>query len=273
MSYQCENCGQTALETDTICWHCGQPLSPPNKKQETPSADEDAEKERPLPLVSLAAYGGLTLVIIIALFMVMQALGRQPQVVQGFGASLKPGWTAVTDQQRTFTLNLPTQWKRLDRFDPEQEAEFIEQIRRNNQYQAALAPYDAMADDRQLLLLAVAEMGEGETAVTAPPPFVIIARSRQLSQQSPEQMMVDLRQGPAGTTLLRSNLTEGVNGRQQTISILTWLYGGQELRCQHLFFKDAPDSYIVVGCAPEASYGSLTNIFHEILVSFQPLLP
>ncbi|MCP4424252.1 MAG: hypothetical protein GY803_07170 [Chloroflexi bacterium] len=282
MAYQCKNCGQTTLETDTVCWHCGQSLSQRKEEPETAVSTEESTEERPFPLASFMAYSGLTVAIIIALFWVMGRLGSQPQVVQGIGPSLKPGWTAVTDRDRTFTLNLPAQWLRLDRYDSEQEAEFIEQARQNGQYQAALAPYDAMADDRQLLFLAVSDQSGGETAPSTSDlrsplsagvsPFIVIARSRQLSQFTPEEMLAALQDGPAGISLLRSNLTEGVNGNQQLLSILTMPYADHGLRCQHFFFKEETESFLVVGCASEDTYHDFTNIFHDILVSFQPLL-
>ena len=278
MTYQCDNCGQAALKTDTICWHCGRPL-PRRETKEAPHSvvgndGENDDEERPLPLTRIAAYAGLTLAIVVALLAVMKSLGGQPQVVQGINQSLKPGWTAVTDQNRVFTLNLPSAWQWLDRYDAEQAADFIAQARQNGQYQAALSPFDEMADDRQLLFLAAANQADVDTAV---PPFIVIARSQQLGQLSPEKMTALLRAGPAGVKLLRSNLAEGINGRRQALSILTLPYASEELRCQHLFThetlaEEASDGYLVVGCASEDVYLAYTNIFHDILVSFQPLL-
>ncbi len=275
MTYHCDNCGQAALETDTICWHCGRSLAQREAKEKSLPAAGNEEKERPLPLTRISAYAGLTLAIVIALLAVMNALGQQPQVIQGISSSLKPGWITITDQNRVFTLNLPSAWQRLDRYDSEQQAELIKQVHQNNQYQAALSPYDDMADDRQLLFLAAANQTNMDTAV---PPFIVIARSQQLGQLSPEQMTVLLREGPSGVKLLRSNLAEGINGRRQALSILTMFYIDQELRCQHLFTyetaaKENPDGFLVVGCASEDAYNDYTNVFHEILVSFQPLLP
>ena len=226
MTTKCPNCGQPALETDTICWHCGQSL--PREKSQTEPAEVTAvsPESPPFPLPSILAYGGLTLVIIIALLGVMQALGRQPQVVPSLGSSLKPGWTAVTDDNQTFTLNLPAQWQRLDRYDPEQEDAFIAALRQNDQYQAALATYDAVANDRQLLLLVQAEPTETETAV---PPFILVTRSQQISQLTPEQMTSFLE---ANLHVQRVNLEASVNGREQVTYITAQPYDDFDLH-QH----------------------------------------
>ncbi len=274
MAFLCDNCGQPALETDTICWHCGQKLSQPApkpkpKKVSTAPAVEEEAVAAVLALTPLAVYASLTIVIVMSLFVVMNALGQQPQVVPSLASSLKPGWTAVTNQTRNFTLNLPTQWLILDRFDETEEADFIALVAQNKQYQDALNPYAEMANDRQLLLIAVANETDVDTAV---PPFVLVTRSQELSRLSLEQMAEQLGREPAGITLHRSNLIAGLNGREQTIHILTLPFVNQPLRCQHLFYNDTPDSYVVIGCATEADYGNYTNIFHDILVSFQPLL-
>ena len=269
MAYSCEHCGQTTLETDTVCWQCGQTLAPRQPKPVTPPSDENGTMARPFSLARLAAYGGMTLFIIIALFAVMRSLGRQPQAAQGLGDSLKPGWTAVTDYNRAFSLNLPAAWLWLDRFNPDQEVEFIEQVRQNGQFQAALAPYDALADDRQLLFLGAEKWDDGETAAA---PFVVVIGSRQLGQFTSEQMTLALADSSGDVTLLRSNLVEGTNGRRHLLLNLTLPYADQTLRCQHLFYQEAAGSFLVAACAPEDQYSDFTNIFHDILISFQSLL-
>lgn len=223
-------------------------------------------------MTQIAAYGGLTLVIIAALLWVMQALGQQPQVVQSLGDTLKDGWTAVTDHNRTITLNLPAQWHVLDRTAPEQEAAFVAALRQNSQYQTALAAYDTAADDRQLLLLAEANPTERETAV---PAFILVTHSQQISQLSPKQMTELLEAGPTGVELLRTNLEASLNGREQVTHLTAQPYQDNTLRCQQLFYKSAddnPDSYLIIGCVTQDGYAAYTNIFHDILVSFQPLL-
>lgn len=272
MTYQCENCGQAALETDVICWHCGHALP----RQQNKAADETAvsppsapslSASLSLPLPSIAAYGGLTLIIIIALLWVMQALGQQPQVVQSLGDTLPPGWTAVTDTNREFTLNLPAQWAVWDRSNPQQEEGFITMLRQNEQYQTALAPYDTAADDRQLLLLAQTDQAE-----TAVPAFIMITRSQKISQFTPEQMTRLLEAGPASLELQRANLEVSINGREQITYITAMPYQDQPLRCHHLFYKDTPDSYLITGCVSQDGYATYTNLLHNVLVSFQPLL-
>jgi hypothetical protein len=270
MAHNCKNCGQPALDTDTICWHCGQPLpkqTKPAVNEKKAATSDPLPATASLPLQSIAAYGGLTLLIIVILLAVMQALGNQPQVVQSLGDSLKPGWTDVTDYNRTFTLNLPMQWVKLDRYHPEQEETFIGQLRENDQYQSVLAVYDAIANDRQLLFLSQAAVPE-----TAVPPFVLVTRSEQISQLTPVQMTDFMDTTPVGLSILRANLEATVNGREQVTYITTMPYKDDTLRCHQLFYKDEPASYLIIGCVSDDGYSEHTNIFHDILVSFQPLL-
>lgn len=277
MTSNCPNCGQPALETDTICWHCGQSLPREKSQAKQTAATAVSPESLSLPLPGIMAYGGLTLVIVIALLWVMQSLGRQPQVVQSLGNSLKPGWTAVTDYNQTFTLNLPAQWQRLDRYDAEQEAAFVAALRQNGQYQAALASYDAVAGDRQLLFLIQAGQTETDAAVL---PFILVTRSQQISQLTPEQMTDFLEGGPGGLDVQRVNLEASVNGREQVTYITAQPFNDLTLRCQQLFYlgdndsenSETPGSYLIMGCVSQDSYATYTNIFHDILVSFQPLL-
>lgn len=267
MGHQCENCGQAALETDVICWSCGHAL--PRQVPILEAVPGPEKGEYSVPLTSLAAYGGITIVIVIALLFVMRSLGRQPQFVRGAESALQPGWTAVTDSNRLFTLNLPVPWDWLDRNDSLKEADFIAEVRQSSRYQVALAPFDGMTDDRRLLLLA-SENLSGEQS--AEPVFVVIIRSEQLSRYSSEQVAAFLRTAPGGATLSRFDLAESRNGRPRGIYIISIPHNGQEMRCQNLFFNNISDSYLIIGCSDEKFYNDYANIIHEILVSFQPLL-
>ena len=115
---------------------------------------------------------------------------------------------------------------------------------------------------------------------TAVPAFILVTRSQQISQLTPVEITDFLQTGPAGFELQRANLEASVNGREQVTYIAKLPYENQTLRCQHLFYLsendsvngDDPDSYLILGCVSQDGYSTYTNIFHDILISFQPLL-
>ncbi len=77
VTVHCDNCGQTVLPTDTVCWHCGQELQPgPSNAVEKPSKpNADGEKEA-ISLTAVSVFAFLTLITIILFILVTNALAN-----------------------------------------------------------------------------------------------------------------------------------------------------------------------------------------------------
>ncbi|MGH2536219.1 MAG: hypothetical protein ACRDHL_02370 [Candidatus Promineifilaceae bacterium] len=80
MQLRCPHCDQPALAGDVTCWHCGRSLPGQDPEAAPPAGDEAPED---ISLKALAAYLALTAAIIIALLLVLLALGRQPVAPPG----------------------------------------------------------------------------------------------------------------------------------------------------------------------------------------------
>ncbi len=267
MSATCPNCGKPVLPTDTTCWHCGYAL--PKRPKTAPPAR--AARQAPAEVAAadydlraLAVYGLLTLAIILSLWLVMRALGRQPTLVRN--AALGVGdWASVTDAELRYTLSLPADWQWLDLAYRDQQALLAEVIDRQGYVALALDPLGRIAGD--VATLAVAANTRDPNAAE-PIPFVVIGHSERLRDLSPEDALALLagHEPPATETAVDSHLA-GQPQARFTILDLANAY-----QCRHLFVAD-PDAagYLVAACAPPADFGTLRDDLDAILDSFQLL--
>ncbi len=279
MSEACPNCGKPVLPTDTACWHCGfalpkrpkaraaeKPPLPPRAGPLTRERTADATTgPADINLRALAVYGLLTLAVIVSLWLVMRALGRQPVLVRG--AALAGGdWVAVTDSELRYTLSLPTDWQWLDVAYRDQSDLLAQVIDRRPTIGRALAPLGEPAGDVEVLAVALGTQDLTEdTAI----PFAVIGRSARLRTVGPQTALDAL----AATDL---SLTEAaVDSRLagQTQARFKVFDAADAYHCRHLFVAN-PDSYgyLVAACAPQATYGTLQHQLDDILDTFQLLV-
>lgn len=274
MSATCPNCGRPVLPTDTTCWHCGYALP---KRPKTPSparaprhgaAAASASTAESAPtdydLRALVIYGLLTLAVVLLLWLVMSALGRQPTLVRS--VALGGGdWVSVTDADLRYTLSLPAGWQWLDVGYRDQEALLAEVIERQDYIAQALAPLGRAAGD--VTTLAVAANARDLNGPD-PIPFVVVGRSERLRDLSPEDALALLagHDPPATETVIDRHLAGQPQARFDLLDF------ANSYQCRHLFVADAGVAgYLVAACAPPADFGGLRSSLGAILDSFQLL--
>jgi uncharacterized OB-fold protein len=77
MTLQCDNCNQTILPTDTVCWHCGKELTPAKieRKTKVPVTDSTRpETSEPISITAVSIFALITLLTILLLIVVTNAL-------------------------------------------------------------------------------------------------------------------------------------------------------------------------------------------------------
>jgi len=264
MTYQCERCGQTVLETDIVCWHCGWRLPRPEPKKPA-SAKAIAAEEEPLSLSAVVIYAALTLVTVVAIVLVTWSLEQKPFFVTNPESSLEPGWVPITDQEQQFTLNIPSRWQWFEKQNEGQQSGF-EALAKNDQLRAAVAPLANIAADTEVLLVALHDTtAEG----LAPPGFVVVARSVDSRQVSSEQTLNQIRQNDGN--LLNAEITEGFTGQNQ-VDILLDIDGvDSPFRCRERLAQGPQAGYLVAACTPRAGYPRYRSEFEAMVISFQPL--
>ncbi len=273
MSETCPNCGKPVLPTDTACWHCGFALSKRAKPRPAPlparvgplAREQSTGDAADYDLRSLLIYGLLTLALLLSLWLVMRALGRQPVLVRS--ATLAGGdWVTVTDTDLRYTLSLPTEWQWLDVAYRDQSELLATIIERQPPIGQALAPLGAPAGD--VTVLAVA-LGTQDLTVAEPIPFAVIGRSERLRVLEP-QAALDLL---AGRTLALSEATIDTHLAGQTQARFKVFDPSTAYQCRHLFVADrATYGYLVAACAPQAGYGTLQQQLDDLLDTFQLLV-
>lgn len=263
MAQTCTNCGHPALETDTVCWHCGWQLSPPRVIKAN-ARQSEAVAEEPYPLTAVVFQGVMTVAVIIAVLLVMRSLGQKPLIIIHPETRLSADWLPVTDPAQRFTLDLPVDWTWLDESD---QPRFADLLQADDQFQAALAPLSNFVEDTELLLVARGSRGStGELTG-----FVVVAHSESLDALTPQQAIELVSQQAAELTIRETSLVESLTGQTQATILVDGV--GDQLRCRQQLTPGQPDSFLLTACSPTAQFPRYANDLQNILNSFQILMP
>ncbi|MDX1686728.1 MAG: hypothetical protein R3248_01985 [Candidatus Promineifilaceae bacterium] len=177
MPKRCPHCDQLIMEDEAVCWNCGQPtgVDPP----ETESEKEQEETTRTLLLSPVAIYTALTAVVIVSALLLTTLLGRLPRL-QAAGIQPPEEWQRVTDENETFTLFLPPDWRFVDPGNEEERATLTRLLAENDRLRDALFPWYQVRDLETLFLAA----SDPPEAAAQPDQLFLVARSATLNQLS-----------------------------------------------------------------------------------------
>jgi len=276
MAEACPNCGKPVLPGDTVCWHCGYalPRRPKTRPAEAPreatSARARARGEvapgatTDYDLRALAIYGALTLAIILSLWLVMRALGRQPILVRSAGPDFNGQWMTVTDAELRYTLTLPANWQWFDAAYRGQTALLPDVIARQPYAGRALQPLGEAVGDVEILALAVDTPNLDDPQPAA---FAVVGRSARLAALDPQGALDLLGEQtlPVSETDVDTHLAGQPQARFNVLDL------PNAYHCRHLFTSDGATAYLVAACAPQSRYGTQRHELDDILRSFQLL--
>ena len=268
MNIRCENCGQPALASDSTCWQCGEPL--PGREQQ--SSVKVQAKERWGPATSpttLVIYLASTLIVIVAALLVMRSIGRQPLVQLRLGTRPPPGWQVVTQHDKLFALDLPGNWRWLDRADPEQASEIEALMQRNDLYRSGLEPWSSGVVDMSVLFLAFDPQNHSDVAAA----FIVIGRSKTLSRLSYDGAQQYLESGEY--PILDVAMVDDFDKSHLGVLVdIPGLSGETDtLRCKQQYVHRQEGAIVVAGCAPASQFGANETLFTYSLAGFQWFAP
>lgn len=269
MRRSCENCGQPALDTDTICWHCGQALTPkevapaPKPTKRNVVAIPEPTSPEPLPMVAITVYGTITAVLIVSMLLVMHSLGQRPLVMFNPETGMNREWVPITAYDQRFTLDLPLGWAWLQN---DQDA-FATLIAEGEVFETAVYPLGTIAKDMDYLLVAmpqdVTPSGTG---------FILITRSHRLGPLTPAQSIALVEQSSANFNLVEADKAVSFTGLPLAEFMLELpVTEDGILRCRQYFMPDTDAAYLLAGCAPQPEFSNFVGTFDRVLTSFQPL--
>lgn len=266
MNYKCEQCGQPALDSDVLCWHCGEPI--PGREERVPVTAQVKESwQETYSLSSIGLVALSLLLVIIGTLLTMGALGRRPLVQIGFGTRPPSAWQTITGDGLTFTMNLPGSWQRIDGQDQ------LTRVTSNNYYRGrdlfftGLLPLSMLANDLEFLYIAVNE----QTVNDSVPVFVVVGRSASLSALAYEdvgEFLTDV-----GDLEVSASFVDDFDRTHLRINMLTPTNPSEEdqLQCNQQFIGGGSTAMIVSVCSPLKDYDVNKTKFADILGSFQRL--
>ncbi len=251
MVNHCKKCGQIVQESDVTCWHCGAvliELTLPQASNST-AVPDPIIPETEISFTAVAFYATVTLIFLLLLWLLVAVMNRQPVYPWHPDISRPPGWTAVTDSQQRFTVNVPADWSvsepGLDQSSA--AAEFSEQLR--------LA--SAAAVNRTAVPLII---------ITAPDISVIIfpiddvpINYMEALQNTPDVQAIEITQDNRERELV--SFTE-------TIAKIE-----NDWRCKTHLLAGSGQPYALFTCQTSAADPPLTDEINTIVTSFQELLP
>jgi hypothetical protein len=268
MEHRCENCGQLSLKSDQVCWHCGEPM---------PWYDEDALEKvqvkdgwgRNAPPSSLFLYAGITVAVLLGLFLVMASLGQQPQVQITLGTRPPDEWELITSVDKNLTFHIPVEWNWFDAGDSDHQDRLHTLVAGDKSYLAGTLPLGEAVDDLEVLFLAHSPLVSSEVT----PAFMVVATSSKLNRLTYEDAITYLREGDFVLSQLqlidnfeKSHLSIIVETASQDPSL-------DRLRCRQQFIRGDDLGMLATLCAPIQRYTANQATFEEIARSFQRLAP
>jgi hypothetical protein len=262
MVIRCENCGQSAVEGDVTCWHCGRRLPVAGRPVADGAAGREKVREqwqRPFSLADAAVYVGMSVLVIVGFFWVLGALGRYPLVQARIGRGLPDEWAYYAGDDLAFTLALPEGWQIW------QGEEASQQVTETALYRQALRPFGEQADDLTPRFVALAPPREdGEMTMVA-----VVAQSDALGRLSAAQAIALaerselVREAEYRSNFARSGVFLSAELADADPPLRCWQYltGGE----------DGRETMLLSVCAPDGRFGVYQETLTRILDNFEAL--
>lgn len=253
LAKRCQKCGQTVQDSDVTCWHCGAGLielsKAPAKLAPTTAVAKEEVADTPISLTAVAFYAAVTAVCLLLLVLLIATINQQPLYPWRPDISRPPGWTAVTDSQQTYSLNLPSDWSVSEANDPQFQ-------------QAAAIP-------QQLLTTSAAAINQtavpGLAATANEELFILIYPVQTL----PDNYATDLQTAPSIQAIEVKQNEQG----QQTISFTeTLALAERDWLCKTHIVSNQVQNYTLFICQA-ADATPIADDLNTLLESFQTLLP
>lgn len=242
------------LETDTVCWHCGWRIPQTETQKPAPKPTRQQEETpKEISLSAIGVYGGITAVVVVLMFMVMNVLGRKPFVV--ISPESGRDWQVITDANQSYTFDLPPGWVWVEGRIDGTVTEMVE----GEMKTAVFATLQDLTEDAELLGLAVSNNPER-------PAVFMVGRSQGLYSNT----MVDLVERQRNTAVSETIVIENLLGNPQAHWLLE-LPGTPPWKCQQDVVRGQNVNYLVTICAPNPRYAPQLKQLEGILHSFQPL--
>lgn len=264
MSDRCVHCGEPALESDTVCWHCGMPL-PGREETNAPEKKVKEGWQQSISTSAIAMYIGMTIFVILAALLVMVYLGRLPLVQIRFGTRTPDQWETIVSADNSYILSLPENWLWTDGTNEDQPLAIEDLGAAGNKFTVGTYPFGAEVDDLEIQFIAE-KSSPPEPQV---PPFLVIARSSLLNRITYEEAIDFLLNGDY--QVQEASFVDNFDKSHVRIIVRTPLNEDLELNCRQQFILGKSEAMLFSLCAPSSQIQENIATFENILESFQRL--
>lgn len=271
---RCDNCGEKALDTDVVCWHCGMPLA--GREEHVPEKVTVKDSwQRGVSASSLGLMVGMAVFVLIGALVMTFMLGRQPLVQVTFGTRPPSGWGVFTAANMGFTVFLPTNWEWIDGSSTEQSAALGSHLENDELLYYGTYPFGAEVDDLEIDFLALGP----EPLAELPGPFFLVARSSVLNQLGYNEALQFLSSGEyradANIEVRNTRYVDDFDKSHVATEVRIPVPDRriEALSCQQQFVRGEGQAMVVAACSPSGRFAVYQGNFEDILASFQRLKP
>jgi hypothetical protein len=309
MNPRCDNCGQLALDTDKVCWHCGRPLDGrDNEAPEKVAVNKGWQQTQSLG--TIGGYVVVAVVVIVAALLVTNNLSKQPRVSASVGDRVPEGWEVISDLQFRYSFYLPQDWTWFEpvRRERREDPPLTYLLEKEKYFLAGMNPFQGETEDLEIDFLAVPysdtlvleaagerpvedgvrtggfepeedDFGDDleqellltEMIVTADA-FMIVAHSTRLNTLTYTETAEFLLN--SDYRILEAEQVVELDRSFLTVSVETPVETAENfefLRCSQQFFLGRDESLLVTLCAKDTVYTRYQRSFNEILTNFRRL--
>lgn len=214
----------------------------------------------PISMRSIGVFVVLTAVFLIALTTLTSRLSQHPRYVPSETSLIPQQWEVVTNQERTFTFNMPEQWQRY-----EQPSEpFALALEENRGVETAVSLFRRIDAQTEIKMLAIVPSDLPHA------PFIFVAQSRRMRQLTPTQLAAAI--GNEVDELQQIELKDRPGGQQQVNFMLKLPIYADNWQCLYQYAINDEAGFVLAGCAPLNNFGIIGNDLLDVQDSFQLLL-
>ena len=279
MVTRCEKCGQTILQTDATCWHCGaenkqrgqrrKPATAENGRGQlstttavsAASAATVEDELEPVSLTAVFAYAVFTLISFFILLILARNLSAQPLFLLNPELERDPQWQTVTDSNLQFTLDIPQRWTYIENEGALPTGAFAERMTQYQANQTFLQLEKNIAGDVVPYSLIYKEDSSA---------YLLIVGSTGLQSVSNTQIMT-LVEGSSWELLRMAEIEP--TSEDFRVNVAHFLETeGRETRCITQFVAAAQERFILTGCAPQDNFPEFSDEISKMIALFQPLI-
>lgn len=280
MVKRCAKCGQTVLQTDIVCWHCGAQQTGTDQEGRTapePNGQKEVEstiavsvrnsgntavsEEPPLSLTAVAVYAAITIFCFIIILLILQYLSRQPIFLINPTISREEGWQAVTDGNKQFTVDIPPNWTYLENENNLPVDSFVKELNPLEAQTVFQNLEENLAGDIVPYML---------VQTNAYPAFLLITGSPGLQPATSTQLTALIEH--SDWEILRIDEVELPQNENRIDASFYLDANGDQLRCALQMTPHKTERFVVVGCAPKDDFQQVAEVLTKMMLLFQPLI-